>query len=118
MSDSEEEESYSEEDYTSDESGSEMEYTSMDDDEEISEVEEVEEGVTKKQEKQMLITKLAHFKQEKSPLETLVFTSSQHHSTPNLQNDVERELALFEYTYAKIRVISLSFFIILSFLTI
>ena len=94
MSDSESEEEYSEESDSQSDTNESTDYSTMSESEEEQE-EEVQKRITAKQEKAMLLTKLHEFQQDKSPLETLVFTAKSSKPIKEVGDDLKRELELF-----------------------
>ena len=96
MSDYEEDVESSDEPESAYETEDEMEYVTVTDSDE-GESEEENPRITVKQENLMLKNKLAHFQQDKSPLETLVFTSKRADNFSSIQSDLQRESALFAY---------------------
>ena len=94
MADSESEEEFTEESDSLSDTDESTYYSSMSGSDEEQE-EEVPKRITAKQEKAMLLTKLHEFQQEKSPLETLVFTAKSSKPIAEVGDDLKRELELF-----------------------
>ena len=97
MPPSDEESNYDEEESESMESSDDMEYVSINSD--SSSEESSEDETPRVSDRQLLLHKLSQFEQNKSPIETLVFTNKKHHDIKDVHNDLQRELSLFDFSH-------------------